>query len=44
MTHNLDYSCFVAYISMFTAYSHLLMILYVNQQGPQNLGTAERKR
>ena len=26
---------------MFTAYFHLLMILYVNQQGPQNLGTAK---
>ena len=32
MTHNLDYSCSVAYVSMFTAYSHLLTILYVNQQ------------
>ena len=32
MTHNLEYSRFVAYISMFTAYSHLLTIIYVNQQ------------
>ena len=43
MTHNLNYSHFVAYMSMFTAYLHLLTILYVNQQGPKIWGQLNEK-